>query len=127
MNRQRVLLLEDDRPMQSVLRELFGDEGLDVTLCESLAELQAGVKQYPRAVVVSDSWAPGDYQHLSAQQRTEIVALAKTTQVVLTTGRHWAKYSSNSELGTTAIIAKPYNVDNLMGAIRAGLDARRVG
>ncbi len=36
MDRQRVLLLEDDAPLEGVLRDLFGDEGFDVTTCELL-------------------------------------------------------------------------------------------
>ena len=45
MDRQRVLLLENDRPTESVLTELFGVESLEVTACASLAEIQAGVVQ----------------------------------------------------------------------------------
>jgi DNA-binding NtrC family response regulator len=75
MDRQRVLLLEDDAPLEGVLRDLFGDEGFDVTTCELLPELQAGIQQYPRAAVVSDSWAQGDYLSLSSKHHAEIVAL----------------------------------------------------
>ena len=69
MDRQRVLVLENDAPLEGVLRDLLGDEGLDVTACESLAELQAGIQQYPRAAVISDSWAQGDYLSLSPRPR----------------------------------------------------------
>src|SRR5947209_15175060 len=65
MNRQRILLLENDGALQGVLCDLFGYEDLDVTVCNSLAELQAGVKRYPFAAVVSDSWARGDFSALS--------------------------------------------------------------
>ena len=122
MNRQRVLLLENDGPIEGVLCELFGDEGLDVTRCGTLDELRAGVKQYPRAAVVSDSWATGDYQHLSPRHREEIIALAKTTAVILTTGRGWARHSRNEELGTVEILEKPYDLGELMVAVRAALE-----
>jgi DNA-binding NtrC family response regulator len=122
MDRQRVLLLENDGLIAGVLCDLFEDEGLDVTVCGSLPELQAGVMRYQRAVVVSDSWATGDYQELSVQQRAEIVALAKTAQVVLTTGRNWARNGSLSGLGTVEIVAKPYDLDCLIAAVRAALE-----
>ena len=76
MDRQRVLVLENDVPLEGVLRELFEGEGLDVTACKSLTEMQARIQQYPRAAVVSDSWARGDYLNLSPKHRAEIVALA---------------------------------------------------
>ena len=122
MDRQRVLVLENDAPLEGVLRDLFGDEGLDVTACASLAELQAGIQQYPRAAVVSDSWAQGDYLALSPQHRAEIVALANSAQVILTTGRAWASRIAQGELGTVEILEKPYDVDRLLAAVRTGLE-----
>jgi DNA-binding response OmpR family regulator len=121
MNRQRVLLLENDGALESVLCDLFEDEGLDVTVCASLAELQAGVKDYPRAAVVSDSWASGDYLNLSSEHRAEIVALTSTAAVVLITGRPWARHTREGELGSVEIVEKPFGLDHLMIAVRAAL------
>jgi DNA-binding NtrC family response regulator len=122
MNRQRILLLENDGPLQGVLCDLFGYEDLDVTVCTSLAELQVGVKQYPTAAVVSDSWAMGDYQVLSPKHRTEIIDLARTAEIVLTTGQRWGRQMLDGELGTVAIVEKPYDMDRLMSAVRAALE-----
>jgi DNA-binding NtrC family response regulator len=122
MNRQRILLLENDGPLQGVLCDLFGYEELDVTVCSSLAEIQAGVRQYPSAAVVSDSWAMGDYAVLSPQHRAEIIDLARTAEVVLTTGQRWGRQMLDGELGTVAIVEKPYDMDRLMGAVRAALE-----
>jgi DNA-binding response OmpR family regulator len=122
MDRQRVLLLESDAHLEGVLRELFDDEALDVTACKSLAELQAGVKRYPHAAVVSDSWARGDYLAVSPQHRAEIVALANSAQLILTTGRAWASRIAPGELGTVEILEKPYDVDRLLAAAQAALE-----
>jgi DNA-binding NtrC family response regulator len=121
MNRQRILLLENDGALQGVLCDLFGYEDLDVTVCNTLAELKAGVKQYPRAAIVSDSWATGDYVALSPKHRAEIVELARTAEVVLTTGQRWGRHIPDGELGTVAIVEKPYDMDRLMDAVRAAL------
>src|SRR4029453_6278341 len=118
MDRQRVLVLENDAPLEGVLRDLFGDEGLDVTACKSLTGLQAGIQQYPRAAVVSDSWAQGDYLSLSPKHHAEIVALGRSAQVILTTGREWAKHIAEGELGTVEIVEKPYELDRLLAAVR---------
>ncbi len=126
MNRQRVLLLENDGILESLLCDVFEDEGLDVTVCGSLAELQAGVKDYPRAAVVSDSWASGDYRSLRSNHRAEIVALASTAAVVLITGRPWARHIRKGELGSVEIVEKPFDLGHLMIAVRAAL-ARPAG
>ena len=122
MDRQRVLVLENDAPLEGVLRDLFGDEGLDVTACKSLTQLQAGIQQYPRAAVVSDSWAQGDYLELSPQHRAEIVALGRSAEVILTTGHYWAKHIAAGELGMVEIFEKPYDVDRLLAAVRVALE-----
>lgn len=122
MSRQRVLILETDTALQSVLRSLFEREDLDVTVCASLGELQTGIMQYPQAVVVSDSWAQGDYDELSTEHRAEIVALGKTAEVILTTGRTWGLYSRPGELGTVRVIEKPYDLERLMALVRTGLE-----
>jgi DNA-binding NtrC family response regulator len=122
MDRQRVLVLENDAPLEGVLRDLFGDEGLDVTACKALTELQAGIRLYPRAAVVSDSWAQGDYLSLSPKHHAEIVALGRSAQVILTTGRDWAKHIAAGELGTVEILEKPYELDRLLAAVRVALE-----
>ncbi len=127
MNRQRVLLLENDGPTESFLCDLFADEGLDVTVCGSLAELVAGVVQYPQAAVVSDSWAKGEYHTLTLRHRAEIVALARTAEVLLTTGRGWARHIQKGELGIATIVEKPYDLNRLMIAVRTALEHGRRG
>ena len=127
MDRQRILLLEDDTALENVLCDLFGEEDLDVTLCGSLAALQAAVDQYPRAAVVSDSWERGDYQTLSLKHRAEIVALSRTAEVVLTSGRSWVAHSTTGELGGAQIVLKPFDVDFLMTTIRTALARSYIG
>ncbi len=73
-------------------------------------------------MVVSDSWEYRDYLTLSPQHRAEIVALAKATEIVLTTGREWAKDVRRGELESVTIIGKPYNLNELMAAIHAALE-----
>jgi DNA-binding NtrC family response regulator len=116
------LLLAHDAQLAGMLRKLFGDEDLDVTACKSPSELAAGIQRYPGAAVVSDSWASGDYLALSPQHRAEIVALAKSAQVILTTGRSWARYIAPGELNAVEILEKPYDVDRLLAAVQAALE-----
>lgn len=108
MFRQRVLLLENDAVLEAVLCDFFADEDLEVSLCATLAELQACVVQYPRAVVVSDSWKSSDYRSLSPLHRAEIVELAQSAEVILTTGSEWARLSGKGEFGTAQIVERSH-------------------
>ena len=121
MSRQRVLLLEMDGVLESVLCDMFADEGMDVSVCTSLAELHTLIKQYPHAVVVSDSWTAGEYETLSEQHQAEIVALSQMAPVVLTSGAEWARTIRRGELGPVEIVEKPYTMDQLVRAVRAAL------
>jgi DNA-binding NtrC family response regulator len=125
VNRQRILLLENDGPTESLLCDLFEDEGLDVTVCGSLAELLAGVAQCPQAAVVSDPWAKGEYHTLTPQHGAEIVALAGTAEIILTTCRVCARHIQKGELGTATIVEKPYDLNRLMIAVHASLQRGR--
>lgn len=121
MSHQRVLLLETDRVLETVLCDVFADDGLEVSLCSSLADIHALLKDYPLAAVVSDSWTPGEYQTLSAGHRAEILALGATAQVVLTTGADWARRIRAGDLGSVVIVEKPYSMDELLDAVRGAL------
>ena len=121
MSRQRVLLLEMDGVLESVLCDMFADEGMDVSVGTSLAELHTLVEQYPHAAVVSDSWIAGEYETLSEQHRAEIVALSQMAPVVLTSGAEWARNIRRGELGPVEIVEKPYTMDQLVRSVRAAL------
>ena len=75
MARARVLLLEDDPILLGVLRGVLEDASLDVTVCGSLDEIKAAVRQYPDAIVVSDSWTAHDHKTLSAQAGQDIMIM----------------------------------------------------
>jgi DNA-binding NtrC family response regulator len=122
MTRQRILLLETDAALRRVLCDLFEYEDLDVTVCNSLAALHADITRYPRAAVVSDSWALGECGALSPTYRAEILALARIAEVVLTTGQRWGQQVVTDELGGVVVVEKPYDMDHLMRAVRAALE-----
>jgi CheY-like chemotaxis protein len=128
MQRPRVLLFEDDPVLMSVLLELLSDEDIDVTRCESLEEIQVAVGEHPGAVVVSDFWSETSSVKLGEPERAEIQALGKTASVILTTARWWgARLGDESQFGETVlVIPKPYDLDQLLAAIRiaSASDAR---
>jgi DNA-binding NtrC family response regulator len=120
LTRLRVVLFEDDPILAAVLLEVFADEDIDVSRCESLDEIHCAVRQYPGAVVVSDSWSSTLSVKLGEAERAEIDALARTAAVILTTGRTWgARRGPEWQFGERVLVVpKPYDLDQLMGAVR---------
>jgi DNA-binding response OmpR family regulator len=120
------LLCEDDAALESILVKFFSDEQIDVNCCTSLAEIQVAVRDDPSAIVVSDCSSEGSRGRISAREYDEIVALGRVATVIVTTARSWAAGVSVLSLGErVAVIPKPYDVDQLLDAIRVAAERQR--
>jgi two-component system nitrogen regulation response regulator GlnG len=120
MSRGRVLLLEDDSALRSLLQEALSTEDFEVIVCDSYAEIRATAARASGHVIVADFWGGGQ-RHLSAVDRDEIHELGLLLPVILLTGRTWAAEATAAELGARALIRKPFDLDVLMGAIESAL------
>ncbi len=120
MARGRVLLLEDDLALRSLLCEALAGEGFDVRPCETFAEMRHAAAQRAGDLVVADFW--GDSQRtLPDGERQEIHELCSFLPVVLLTGRTWAAEISAQELGARALIRKPFDLDHLLDTVEHAL------
>jgi DNA-binding NtrC family response regulator len=120
----RVLLCEHDSLLAKILMDLFADEHIVVTTCASLEEIEAALDDNPGAVIVTDSWTDSWCPDLSSLERATIARLAERTQVVVTTGRAWANKPADAGLGPqVAVISKPYDLDELVRAVRSAASA----
>ncbi|MDQ3810793.1 MAG: hypothetical protein M3336_10930 [Chloroflexota bacterium] len=122
----RVLLFERNPLLASVLVELFGDEGIAVTMCQSLADIELALLAHPSGVIVTDSWSDDLASQLSPTEAAALRQLGTRTGVVLTTGRTWARQAHEIDLGErVAVLSKPYELDDLLAALqRVGLAER---
>jgi DNA-binding NtrC family response regulator len=116
----RVLLCERDPTLVTVLREFFSDEGVEVTTCDSLTDIEGALDQHPGAVVVTDSsWGDHAQSKLTPAERDALNRLGRRTSVIVTTGRSWASRAAEAGLGSTIhVLAKPYDVDDLLALVR---------
>src|SRR5215207_6477213 len=94
VSRVRVLLCEHDPALESVLLDLFAEEQIEAIRCDSFVALEAGSRQYPAAIIVSDSWIEGGLAQLTDAERQQLKRLAARTRVIMTTGRDWAKHAA---------------------------------
>jgi DNA-binding NtrC family response regulator len=128
MSHPRVVLREDDVALASILVELFADEHIDVSRCTSFEEIQAALDDYPSAIVVSDCWSHDSRGQISSLEVNEIVALGRVAPVIVTTGRSWPARASELPLGErVVVIPKPYDVDQLLDAIRVAAERQCEG
>ena len=117
MARRRALLLEDDVALRELLLEAFGGEDIDVRTCETFEEVRNAAAHGEADVVVADFWG-GSQRSLPQSDRDEILELCSYLPVVLLTGRTWASDLSAEELGLHALIRKPFDLDDLVRAVR---------
>lgn len=116
--RPRVLLCEPDHSLAWLLVEVLGDEGMDVTSCASLADVNARLCEFPGAVVVSDAWSRASQPDLSVDEQHAILDLAARARLIVTTTRAWAHRPQRLTLGqSVTVIAKPFDLDVLVRAV----------
>ena len=122
-----VLLYEPDQDQAGLLLDVFTQEDMAVTTCNSAAELEQALNMEPTAVVVTNTWDPGSPRELSAAEREGITYLASRTWVIVTSTRPAADQLAalpGSERIT--FVAKPYDLNGLLAAVeRAVTLARR--
>ncbi|MBI4581019.1 MAG: hypothetical protein HY718_15050 [Planctomycetes bacterium] len=114
----RVLLAEDDAVLAEVALEALGDDGHTVTHVTTLADARklAAVDQWD--VLIVDGFGPS-YDRPAAEEREALVELASHGRVVLATCRPWATEVRPEDLGVTAVLSKPYDLDRLLETVRS--------
>jgi DNA-binding NtrC family response regulator len=115
----RVLLFEPDHAIAWLLREVLGDEGIEVTSCASLADINTRLFEFPGAVVISDAWSRAGQPDLSDDEQECILDLATRARLIVTTTRQWAHRPEECALGEgITVIAKPFDLDELVSAVK---------
>jgi CheY-like chemotaxis protein len=112
---RRVLLVEDDAAIRHVVAEALADEGYAVREATDGRRALEHLAGWQPDLIVLDLMMPGmDGRAFRAEQRARGLA-ADAALVVLTAGRHAA--GAGAELGAAAVVAKPFDLDDLLAAI----------
>jgi CheY-like chemotaxis protein len=112
--RGHVLLVEDDREVSALTREMLGNLGFVVTHVTG-AEAALGALANARAidVVVSDIMMPGGVSGLELAR--EIRKRLPNMPVILTTG--YVEAAARMEDGEFSLLLKPYSIEALAEAL----------
>jgi DNA-binding NtrC family response regulator len=112
---ERVLLLVGE-VLQRVLEEYLTHEGLHVITCYSEDQLRA-MADPARDVVVLEYWRRGDEQ-LNDAARLDLARVGGIAPTVLLTTHRWARTAQACELGISAILELPFELESLWAAVR---------
>jgi len=117
----RVLLVEDDREMRSMMQSTLAVEGFEVRTAVSVSEASALFRNSPPDVVVLDLGLPdGDGIELVQQVRKQ-----HSLPVLIVSARHQeAEKIKLLDAGADDYLTKPFSVGELLARIRVALRHR---
>ena len=118
----RILVVEDDPEMRSLLEEYLASSGFDATAAPDVETAFARLREGPVDLVVSD---------LSLPDESGITFLRKLTGaggpvprfIVITAFGDWRSYAEALALGAARYMTKPFRMEELVREIRSALVA----
>ena len=115
--RPRVLVCEDDRATADLLVEVLRDEGYATELATTQAAALAALGRERFAAIVADCLSPVT-RGLDAAAVGALVRAAAPAPVVLCTARWPAGRADPVAWGVAAMVPKPFDVEELLAAVR---------
>jgi DNA-binding response OmpR family regulator len=110
----RILLVEDDAPLRTVLADVLREDGYAVEEAADGRSALAALRPVPDAVVLDlqlpDLDGPGFVRELrdhADRQRVPVLVLSGAAQAAAAADR----------LGAAALVRKPFDLDELLGAV----------
>lgn len=117
----RVLVVEDDREIRSLMQSSLSVEGFEVQTAVTLSEAMALLRHSPPDVIVLDLGLPdGDGLQLVHEVRRQL-----TVPIIVVSARHQeAQKIELLDAGADDYLTKPFNVGELLARIRVALRHR---
>lgn len=118
----RILVIEDDLAIRTIILELLRDEGYEAS---GVPDGRAGLDQLEGApdLIVLDLMMPVMDGSTFLARKQEIPCFCDIPVIVLT-----ARHDATSEIeamGVSAIVAKPFDADHLLATVGSVLDETR--
>lgn len=121
MNPKAILVVDDESAILDMIAELLGYEGYDVVTTSQGRVALARAKTDPPALILLDLMMPGmsgwqviDALKASPQTRAIPVVVISAQRDLPTTA---------AELGIVTFLAKPFDIDELLGIVRQHVDS----
>lgn len=114
----RILIIEDDEATAEVMRQVLADEGYTVEHAASPRQARALLAAGDAAswdLVISDAVLTGDGDPRAWLNELRVLTVAP---VVIVTGWLQALFADYAERGFAAVVAKPFDLDELLGIVQ---------
>ena len=119
----RVLIVDDDAAMRTMMQTILGKAGYEVECFASGTDVLRSLKEQPADLLITDIFMPGiDGMELLMALRHQV----HRPRVIAMSGgnRYWSSSLNAAEhLGAVASLPKPFSLADLLGAVRAALAA----
>jgi DNA-binding response OmpR family regulator len=115
-HRKRVLCVEDDADVCSMITSLLGLLGYEVVSAETVNEALTRIKDEPFDLYLLDNWLPGGS---GIELCRTIRERSKSIPVIFYSGAAYGEDKQQAlEAGADAYLIKPLEVDKLMETVR---------
>ncbi len=117
-DRRYVLVLEPNGPLRRAIQQLLTAEDYHVVECDSLEQVQrhAAASEPPPMALIAWQAMEG---MLADAHRHHLVQLTDRLRLVLMVPRRWKRLLEQSDLDFVGMVAKPFDADELLEALRA--------
>lgn len=117
--RPRVVVLEDDRDVAQLVREVLDDSGFDTMTADHNTPAEMVARHRPRLLLMDLLLGERDGRDvLDALRRAGLAQVP----LVLMSGRQELEREMRA-LGAVAVLAKPFDIDELIGTCRGAVGA----
>ena len=113
----RILIVEDNADLRALLNDVLVDVGYEVQCATDGAEALAICETWTPTAIVLDLMMPNMDGPSFLRERRRVSALAGVPVLVLTA--HPYHHRLLDGLNATLVVRKPYDLDELLGAIEA--------
>jgi DNA-binding response OmpR family regulator len=119
--RVRVLFTETDEAMIALLGAVLEDDGHVAVRAPTMPEAARLAGPWD---VVLVSGLPNSWRELDERDAAELRAVTALAPVVLLAERAWMEDVRPADLGVAAIVPKPFELDDLLDAVRSAGERR---
>jgi CheY-like chemotaxis protein len=110
----QILVIEDDRDIRTLMRQVLGDEGYDLTFVDGLDRAPADLAP---DLVIMDLVGLRPYETGSARASVRGVSLRYPTTPIIVCTAHEPALEEADSLGAAAVLAKPFAIDLLVETV----------
>ena len=110
----QILVIEDDRDIRNLIRQVLGDEGYDLTFVDGLDRAPADLAP---DLVIMDLVGLRPYEGGLARASVRRVRLRYPTTPIIVCTAHEPALKELDRLGAAAVLPKPFNIEMLLQTV----------